>query len=133
MRTFVDTSAFLGLIDADEMRHADVRRAWVDLLERKAPLLTTNYVLVETHALIQRRLGLDALRCWLDDMLPVVRVHWVDETEHLAAATALLAAGKRRLSLVDCVSFEVMRVRGIRRALTLDRHFSEQGFLCLPG
>jgi predicted nucleic acid-binding protein len=33
---------------------------------------------------------------------------------------------------VDCSSFEVMRRGGIRRVLTLDRHFREQGFESLP-
>ncbi|GAB4251546.1 type II toxin-antitoxin system VapC family toxin [Deferrisoma sp.] len=132
MITFVDTSAFLALLDADEASHPAVRGAWVDLLETRAPLLTTNYVLVETHALVQRRLGLRALRCWVEDLLPVVRVLWVSEEEHHAAVRALLAMGRRAVSLVDCVSFEAMRSRGVRRAFTLDRHFREQGFLCVP-
>jgi predicted nucleic acid-binding protein len=33
---------------------------------------------------------------------------------------------------VDCVSFEVMRRLGIRRAFTLDEHFREQGFEVVP-
>jgi predicted nucleic acid-binding protein len=41
---------------------------------------------------------------------------------------ALLTAGRRELSLVDCVSFACMRRLGITRALHFDRHFKEQGF-----
>jgi predicted nucleic acid-binding protein len=52
----------------------------------------------------------------------------VDAELHGAAATALLTAGRRRLSLVDCASFEVMRRESIDRALAYDRHFGEQGF-----
>jgi predicted nucleic acid-binding protein len=51
---------------------------------------------------------------------------------HQAAVSALLVAGKRNLSLVDCVSFEVMRQGGIRTAFTLDWHFNEQGFEIIP-
>ena len=36
-------------------------------------------------------------------------------------------------SLVDAVSFELMSGRGIREALTLDRHFSAAGFVVIPG
>jgi predicted nucleic acid-binding protein len=42
-------------------------------------------------------------------------------------------AGQRDLSLVDFVSFELMRREGIRTAFTFDRHFAEQGFECVPG
>lgn len=42
--------------------------------------------------------------------------------------TALLAAGRLRLSLIDCASFVLMRRHGIQRAFTFDRHFTEQGF-----
>jgi predicted nucleic acid-binding protein len=45
-----------------------------------------------------------------------------------AGLSALLAAGRRHLSLVDCVSFVIMRRLGIRAYLGLDAHFAEQGF-----
>jgi len=89
-------------------------------------------VLVETTALAQRRLGLEAVRALRDDLVPVLRVAWVDEDLHATALTALVAAGRRSVSLVDHVSFELMRRRGVRRALALDRHFAEQGFELLP-
>jgi predicted nucleic acid-binding protein len=38
------------------------------------------------------------------------------------------SARRRDLSLVDCVSFEVMRRNGITRAFAVDRHFQELGF-----
>jgi predicted nucleic acid-binding protein len=37
----------------------------------------------------------------------------------------------KRYSLVDCISFEVMRERGISEALTHDRHFEQDGFTAL--
>jgi predicted nucleic acid-binding protein len=42
----------------------------------------------------------------------------------------LLAAGRRKLSLVDCVSFELMRGCGCNHAFAFDAHFEEQGFDC---
>jgi predicted nucleic acid-binding protein len=44
----------------------------------------------------------------------------------------MLAAGRKKLSLVDCVSFETMRLLGVTIAFTLDKHFKEQGFICRP-
>jgi predicted nucleic acid-binding protein len=33
--------------------------------------------------------------------------------------------------IVDCFSFEVMRIRGMRFALTADHHFEQAGFIAL--
>jgi len=62
--------------------------------------------------------------------VPVLQVRWVDSTIHNAAMAILLAAARRKLSFVDCVSFELMRMEGITAAFTFDRHFKEQGFTC---
>ena len=60
MSLFVDTSALLAIIDADQSRHDEVARVWHELLDVERALFTSNYVLVETFALVQRRLGVAA-------------------------------------------------------------------------
>lgn len=129
---FIDTSAFLALLDADDAHHAGVKKAWGEILDSDVLLATSNYVLVETFALVQHRLGLEAARALQEDVVPLLRIHWVDGEIHGSGASAVLAAGRKRLSLVDCTSFEVMRRSGIHRAFTLDRHFREQGFTTIP-
>jgi predicted nucleic acid-binding protein len=89
-------------------------------------------VLVETLALVQRRMGLEAVQTLVSDMLPVLQVEWVDETEHWAGVQLLLSLGRRRVSLVDCVSFVQMRRLGLQKVFAFDTHFAEQGFVCLP-
>jgi len=89
-------------------------------------------VLVETIALTQRRLGLKAVRALRDELFPVLDVEWVDAGAHAQAFAALVTAGRRSVSLVDHVSFELMRRHNIRRALAVDRHFEAHGFDLLP-
>jgi len=93
-----------------------------------AQLFTSNYVVVETTAVVQHRLGVEAVRAFTGDLLPLVEVEFVDAGVHAAATAALLAAGRRHLSLVDCSSFELMRRAGADPVFGFDRHFSEQGF-----
>ena len=97
-----------------------------------ASLLTHEYVLVETTALIQRRLGIGALRRFIDGLLPLIEIAWVDGHLHSEAREALLAAGRREASLVDWTSFLVMRRHGVRQAFTFDAGFAAQGFEVLP-
>jgi predicted nucleic acid-binding protein len=49
------------------------------------------------------------------------------------ATGALLLAARLQLSLVDCVSFEIMRREGLRAAFALDDHFAGSGFELVPG
>src|SRR5439155_1413749 len=95
-------------------------------------LWTSSYVLVETVALLQARVGLTAVHDLEDRILPLVAVEWVGAEIHARAMTALRRADRRELSLVDCVSFELMRARGEETALALDRHFREAGFKVRP-
>ena len=132
MSLFVDTSAILALIDADQPWHEQVAEAWTQAVDGERALYTSNYVLVETFALVQRRLGVDALRDVTGGFVPMLRPLWVDPAIHEAALSALLAAGRRGLSFVDCTSFEVMRRNGLSEALAVDRDFSSQGFRVTP-
>lgn len=132
MAVFVDTSAVLTLRDADDLRHQQARQLWQALLEGAERLVTTNYVMLESIALLQRRFGIQAVREFQTDIVPVLDVEWVDSALHQAGLAAVLAAGRRQLSLVDCVSFAVMRRLGLARAFAFDADFAAQGFTCLP-
>ena len=128
MSVFVDTSALFAVLDADDRAHPKAKETWERLLSEAHALFTTNYVLVETYALAQRRLGLDAVEVLSTDVAPMLSVLWVGKDEHARAVAALMSARRRQLSLVDCVSFELMRQHGIERCFAFDAHFGEQGF-----
>lgn len=132
MSVFLDTSGVYALLVRSEDRHADVLRAFRKILEGGHSLWTTSYVLVETVALLQHRLGLDPVRDFTESVVPVLSVAWVTEPLHRRGTERLLRADRRRLSLVDCVSIEFMRSEGLGEALALDAHFAEAGFRLVP-
>jgi predicted nucleic acid-binding protein len=132
MVTFADTSGLYALLDAENVAHGLAAEAWAALREANGKIVTSSYVLLETVSLVQGRLGLDPVRDLVAGIAPLLTVEWVDRQTHEAAVAALLAANRRDLSLVDCVSFHVMRRVGIGRAFTLDEHFREQGFEVVP-
>jgi predicted nucleic acid-binding protein len=132
MNVFVDTSALYAVLDADDQNHQPAKQTWMDLITQEADLVSANYVLLETFALVQHRLGMDAARTLQEDVVPMMRIEWVTEAHHGIGVTALLTASIRKLSLVDCIAFEIMRRQGIKTAFAFDRHFLQQGFVTIP-
>lgn len=130
MTVFVDTSALYALLDRDDAQHPAARAAFPALLENEE-LTTHSYVLVEAVALTQCRLGPDAVRALTQELLPAMTTVWVDEATHAAGLAALLAALPTDVSLVDHVSFHVMRTLGITRAFAFDADFAAAGFSTL--
>jgi predicted nucleic acid-binding protein len=128
MSVFVDTSALVKLLDANEEDHDQAATIWASLAAQRESLVTTNYVVAETIAVIQRRLGVKAVHVLKQQIMPVMRVEWVNETDHDAGFDAVIAAGRNDLSLVDCISFAIMRRLAIRRCFTFDAHFQKMGF-----
>lgn len=101
---------------------------WDRLISEGQDLVTTNYVALESIALIQRRMGHAAAQSMASLVPSFVRTIWIDATIHNEASRAWAFANRRDLSLTDCVSFVVARSLGMNRAFAFDRHFEEQGF-----
>lgn len=131
---FVDTSALYAILDRDDAAHRAARDTWASwLAEADGPdLVSSNYILIESFALVQARLGMDAIGSLADDLIPVLTIEWVTPDDHRSAVQMLRTANRRRLSLVDCSSFQVMRRLTLADAFTFDPHFGEQGFRVLP-
>jgi predicted nucleic acid-binding protein len=131
--TFVDTSGLYAVLSADDSNH-DLAAQWFRdrANESSDSLKTHNYVVVKTAALVQRRLGPQGLRDLIDGLLLPLRVLCVEEELHRRATSALLAGIRRRVSLVDWVSFEMMRESGIEEAFAFDRDFEAQAFRTVP-
>ncbi len=128
MSVFVDTSALLAMINPDDRFHAPAADAWATLIAQDTVLVTSNYIVVETVAVAQNRHGIEAVRVLSDRVLPMLTLEWVTPEDHAQAMAVVLAAGRRQLSLVDAVSFTMMRRLGMEIAFTFDPHFDEQGF-----
>jgi predicted nucleic acid-binding protein len=128
MAVFVDTSAILALLVPTDAAHEPAARAFAGLRDEQAPLVTTSYVLVESYALMGRRLGLKAVDAFRQDFELLLDVIWVGRELHDAGLDVLLSRGKSDISLVDATSWVVIREHGIGRVFAFDRHFMSEGF-----
>jgi uncharacterized protein len=132
MSIFVDTSALFAILDADDSNHARADVVWSRLLSEAEELVSTNYVLVETFALIQRRLGMEAVKTLHEDIVPVLTVEWIDNSQHTSAISRLIATAHRQISLVDWISFGIMERLRIKTAFAFDQDFQAHGFQIVP-
>lgn len=126
MTVLVDTSALYAVLDEEDPNHLGAATTWQALLSG-TELVTHNYVQLEAELLIRRRLGPDAVAVLEDRLLPAMTTLWVDQATHHAAVQAWRAGGAG-VSLVDHVSFVVMRSSGIDVAFAYDADFERHGF-----
>lgn len=126
MTVFVDTSALYALLDEDDARHAEASDALRRLV--RVELLTHAFVVVETTALVGRRLPWGASERLMEGLLPVIDVEAVDPELYASAMATYRGAGSAQVSFVDRTSFAFMQSRGIRRAFAYDDDFARQGF-----
>lgn len=125
---FVDTSGAYALLDATDPHHGQSKAAFLRAEREHWPLLTTSYVVHESWALIQARLGWDATCAWRDKLVTRCEIVWIDARLHALGEARCRQARERRLSLTDCVSIEVMQQRTIEVYIGNDEHFERAGF-----
>jgi uncharacterized protein len=120
-----DSSAILALLDADDADHRYAVSVAKQIASEKRPSFITDYIEVEAHALLLRRLGRTLAREWLlTASLPVVRALPDEEQQ---AKEILARHGDKDWTLCDAISFAVLDARRVRRAFTFDHHFRQYG------
>ncbi len=128
MKVFADTSALFALFVKNDYMHIRARENFKYLARQNAVLVTSSFVLVETTALLQRRIGLGPVNDFNRKIFPVLEIVWVDDKWYAKAIQRLFAQNNRNVSLVDCLGFEIMEAFQIEHAFAFDRHFEENGF-----
>ncbi len=128
MKIFTDTSGFFALLVKNDTMHIRARENFAYFAQKKATLFTSSFVLVETIALLQRRVGFESVRDFNAKILPLLEIIWTDKEWYERAIQRLLLQGQKDISLVDCLSFEIMESYELDYAFTFDKHFKENGF-----
>ena len=124
---FLDSGAIFALADGRDLDHGAVREVYADSARR---FVTHDLILVEVFSLITKRLHKTAA------LRVVGALRGSPRLEIVPVTASLLSAGWDRCARfadkdwdwIDCISFEVMEQRGLREALSLDRHFVQAGF-----
>jgi predicted nucleic acid-binding protein len=131
---FVDSGAWIALSDTRDKYHAAAIEQFRVFLEDRLGLITTNLVIAEVYTLIRRTGGYDPAMKFLRSTRESIHLNviYLDRSLEDGAEEILSKYKDQDFSLVDAVSFALMRERGIERAFAFDRHFIVAGFQITP-
>jgi len=129
-KIFLDTVYIAALVNEEDQYHpiaANLAGQYDDHL-----LVTTEAVLVEVGNGMARRYKREAIAV-IDELLTSknVEVVWMTKPLFMEGLTLYKKYQDKEWGLTDCISFVVMKQKGIRLALTFDQHFKQAGFRAL--
>ena len=124
----LDTSFVYALADRDDSHHA-AGLAALKSLKRGDTLVLPNFLLAESHTIINRRLGPQAARNFLNAALQDYHIESAAPEDEMSAHALLQDVSRSRdFSYFDAVAAVIARRLGIVHVLTFDRHFRQLGF-----
>lgn len=134
MRVLVDTSALLALASRRDQWHTRAARIARENHRTGTRYVGSTLVLGEFHAHLLHLRGPDEARRAITALIGDPTQEWIAVDQRLvadAAARWLVRFADQFFSLVDAVSFELMRRERITTAFAFDRHFETAGFRIL--
>lgn len=131
---FVDTGAWFAIADKSDQHHQSAKEHLRSILESGDRLVTSSLVVHETVMLLSRRLSKVAALKFLDliDKDENVEVMHGDAVVEQEAYQIFRKYAEHDFSIVDCVSFVLMKNHSLRRVFTFDKHFRTMRFSVEP-
>jgi predicted nucleic acid-binding protein len=130
---FADAFYWIALLNPDDDHHDRVKHLASQFQRRR--IVTTEEVLVEVLAsfsaqsAVRRRAVVVSVRKIMANRN--IEVEPQSHDSFLAGLALYDDRPDKGYSLVDCISMNTMRARGIYEALTRDEHFEQEGFVRL--
>jgi uncharacterized protein len=126
---FVDTSAWLAVIDSSDAHHAEAARIYKRLLDNQVILVVTILVVAETQIWLRRRLGAEVASSFLNNIneSPRIEIVFPDDALEKKAKSILRQYSDQDFSLTDALSFAWMKAAGLSDVFAYDQHFVTAG------
>lgn len=127
----LDAVGVIALLNRQDQWHDGAASVFALLVGQRRRLFATSLVMAEVGNAFARTAHRESVAAFHDELLEQGRVVFPTESDWRFGWGAYRRSSAGGPSFVDCVSFEVMRRRGVREAFTNDRHFADAGFRVL--
>ena len=129
---FVDSGAWIALLDRRDQHHNDAVIIYAILKQQKTRFLTTDYVIDETATWLRYRVNYPVAVEFLDliessEGTGDLTVAAIDSTLFQEAERLFRQYDTASLSFTDCTSFVVCQQYNISEAFAFDQHFPMMG------
>ena len=122
---FVDTGAFYAAINQKDENHSEAAALFRRAIEEEWRLITSSFIVAETHALILTRMGRGLAMAWLRSIpARIVRISKADEEK---ARGIIFGYRDKSFSYCDASSFALIERLRIKEAMAFDSHFAQYG------
>lgn len=132
-KVFVDTAAWIALLNVSDMLHNCAEQVMSKLLQQKTLLVTTEFVLLEVaDALSSPTIRVKTIN-FINGLrqLRILQIVPISHELFINGWTLYSQRSDKGWGLTECISFVVMNQQQITTAFTSDRHFEQAGFVKL--
>lgn len=129
-KIFIDTSAFVAVIDRSDNHHARAIKYWRQIENQPIAIYTTNFVFDETYTMLLLRINHQSALEFAKNILEsqVIQMIYVDPALQKKALKIAERFHDKSFSFTDCTSFAVMEENKLSQAFAFDNHFIQAGF-----
>ena len=134
---FVDTSAFLSIVNEKDDNHRAAKRILDEIKKGKVKvkkIITSDYIIDETLTRIRYSVGHKEAVEWGNGILASKVIDRIEIGKELFefAWDIFAKYEDKKLSFTDCTSFAVMKKKGIEKVFAFDGDFERMGFVLMP-
>ena len=127
-RVLIDSSAFYATLVPRDTHHLAGLAILKRLQSETFQVITTNFVVAETHSLLLNRMGRDRAFTFLNTIdAGATAIVSILPDDEIRARDIIRRYDDKAFSLVDATCFAVMERLQIPAAFTFDRNFSQYG------
>ncbi len=131
---FLDSAFVISLLFKADQYYARAQATWAQVTAARRNFVTTTFILDEAVTFLNSR-GEHGLAVETGNLLfasPAIEMVDVDRPLLAAAWEYFIRHQDKTYSLTDCISFVLMKQRGITVAITFDAHFTQAGMQIVP-